>query len=64
MQPVAHQTDIFSEREFQQWVVLLLESEGRRLRELAKIEREPQRLAGFCETLGNREKETQHEDER
>lgn len=61
---MAHPTEVFSEREFEQWLVLLLESERRRLRELAKIQREPQHLAGFCETSGNRDKETQHEDER
>jgi hypothetical protein len=61
---VAHQPDVFSEREFEEWLVLVLESERRRLRELAKIEREPQRLAEFCETLGIREKEIQHEDGR
>jgi hypothetical protein len=64
MQPVAHQTEAFSEPEFQRWLVLILESERRRLRELAKIEREPQQHAGFYETLGNRDKEIRHEDER
>lgn len=61
---MAHQTEVFSEREIQLSLVLHLESERRRLRELAKTEREPQQFAGFCETSGNRDKETQHEDER
>jgi hypothetical protein len=64
MQPVAHQTDVFSEREFEQWLDLLLESERQRLCELVDAEREPRRLAGYCETLRNRDKEIQHEDER
>lgn len=37
---MAHQTDVFSEREFEQWLVLLLESERRRLREPFDPERE------------------------
>jgi hypothetical protein len=58
---VEHQTDIFSEREFQQWLIALLESERERLRQHA--EREPRHSAAFYETSRNREKETQHEDE-
>lgn len=58
------QTDIFSEREFQHWLVLLLESERERMPRHADAEREPPHPAGFYETSRNRQKETQHEDER
>jgi hypothetical protein len=61
---VEHQTDIFSEREFQHWLVLLLESERERMRRHADAARDPQHSAGFYETSRNRQKETQHEHER
>jgi hypothetical protein len=60
---VAQQTDIFSEREFQHWLILLLESELERLRRHADADRDPRQPARFYETSRN-EKETQHEDER
>jgi hypothetical protein len=61
---VERQTDIFSEREFQHWLVLLLEYERERMRRHAGAEREPRHPAGLYETSRNREKETRHEDER
>lgn len=57
-------TDIFSERDFQRWLTLFLEAERERFRQQASAESEPEHPARFYETSGNREKETQHEDER
>jgi|HubBroStandDraft_6_1064221.scaffolds.fasta_scaffold969447_2 hypothetical protein len=61
---MARDLEVFSEKEFEQWLVGYLESEREWFREHAAPDRNPRHPAGFYESARNREKETQDEDER